>query len=200
VQPANSFGTNAASGPYVASKDGPRMLAQPGKTVPIGAETDLGWVEGAVEISAPDGAIVIVLEATLDGLRCLRTVPALHEGLGEDPAYGGRPNELVLTDEEVLVPLEKVRGAALLVTRALIPWLKGFTDGRPLYWFERRRSVGQERQYRPPPDAVLDGQLERWAASGELDSPRARARAAVQHSPLTLPASEPAFYPRSQAI
>ena len=106
----------------------------------------------------------------------------------------------MLTDEEVLVPLEKVRGAALLVTRALIPWLKGFTDGRPLYWFERRRSVGQERQYRPPPDAVLDGQLERWAASGELDSPRARARAAVQHSPLTLPASEPAFYPRSQAI
>lgn len=184
------------------------MLTRPGKTVPIGAETDLGWVEGAVEISAPAGAIVIVLEATADGLRCLRTIPApLHQGTGEDhPSYGGRPNELVLTDEEVLVPLEQVRSKALLVTRALIPWLKGFTDGRSLYWFERRRSVGQERQYRPPPDAVLDGLLERWAESGEHDPPRrrargrARGRAAVRRSPMTSPASGPAFYPCSQAM
>jgi hypothetical protein len=117
------------------------MLTRPGKTVLIGAETDLGWVEGAVEISAPAGAIVIVLEATADGLRCLRTIPApLHQGTGEDhPSYGGRPNELVLTDEEVLVPLEQVRSTALLVTRTTALMPSSVMEGQPA----RNRDSGE---------------------------------------------------------
>jgi len=162
IPPANSFGTNAAAGPVVAPGMGP-PIPERRDAVPLGADPEEGFIEGAINYGI-DSTYGIVLSSTPASVRIARTVGATASS--QDPAYGGRENELILTDEEVEVPLHAVRAPILIVTRALVPWVKGFTDGRELFWFERGRAAGLERQFRPPPDAVLHRVLERWASAG----------------------------------
>ena len=178
IPPANSFGTNAAAGPIVAPAIGPVI---PGRrdAVPLGANPEEGVIEGAIKFGN-DSTYGIVLSSTPTSVRIARAVVATASS--QDPAYGGRENELILTDEEVEVPLHAVRAPILIVTRALVPWVKGFTDGRELFWFERGRVAGLERQFRPPPDAVLHRVLERWASAGTQAQCARTSAQCIQHA------------------
>ena len=173
--PANAFGTNAATFPVVPPSMGPPLPARPRVLLPLGANAEEGFIDGAITYGAaqpPDLGIVLRVDGGVVRVRRVERVAVAADAPHGDgaPAYGGRAHEALLTEAEVDVPLTDVRGTVLVVTRALVMYMHGFTDGRALLWFERLRlAVGGQRQFRPPPDAVLDGVLARWAGVGDAE-------------------------------
>jgi hypothetical protein len=189
VQPADAFGANAASFPCVPRGVGPAIPAAPRRSVQLGVDALRGLIDGAVSFAAPaadvppvaapvalatPSAVAVVRAVSADDcvLHCWRAIPPPPGG-GDDPDYGGRAGELVLTEDAVDVPLEHVTGVAAIVTRQLYATMKG-ASGCPLYWFERKRlQDGTMLQFYPPPDAELDDVLEQWAGAGAAASPLA---------------------------
>ena len=73
IEPANAFGTNAASFPLVQPSSGPPFPSRPRSSIPLHADTEAGIIEGAVEYG--DGPQIGIVEAaTGDVVRLSRTL------------------------------------------------------------------------------------------------------------------------------
>ena len=169
IEPADAFGARAASFPRVLAGAGPAIPGTGRRHVLLGADAERGFIDGAIIYGAPGApvAVAVVAEVAADGraLRCWCVITPLRTG-DDDPAYGGRDGEVILSEQTVEVPLANVRGQALIVTRQLYTTIKG-SAGCPLFWFERKQlPCGRQLQFYPPPDAELDNVLTKWAGAG----------------------------------